>query len=96
MKSEDKPKAHEKFIKGTDLGNAKEKETLGKFKESRGNRNKQVVIAKKARMDYDRIIKEMERKIIKHIRAGQKQNLMGSGSHKKISNSLKGGVASNP
>ena len=42
-------------------------------------------------MDYDRIIEEMERTIIEHIRIGQKQNLMGIGSHKKISNSFKGG-----
>ena len=59
--------------------------------ETRGNRNKQIIIAKKARMDYDKIIKEMERKIIKQIRTRQKQNLMGSGSHKQNSNCLKGG-----
>ena len=81
----------EKLVRDTDLGNAKEKETLEKMVEARGNRNKQIVIARKARLDYDKNIEEMERKIIKQIRTGQKQNLMGSGSHKKISNQLKGG-----
>ena len=73
----------EKFVRDTGLSNAKEKETLEKLNETRGNRNKQIIIAKKARMDYDKIIEEMERKIIKQIRTGQKQNIMGSGSHKQ-------------
>ena len=59
--------------------------------ETRGNKNKQISIAKKARLDYDKITEKMKRKTIKHIRTGQTQNLMGSGSHKNISNCLKGG-----
>ena len=41
---------------------------------------------KKARMDYDKSIEGMERKIIKQIRTGQRQDLMGTGSHKKNPN----------
>ena len=52
----------EKFIRDTGIGNAKE--TLDELRESRGNRNMQRVIATKNRMDYDRIIKEMERNLL--------------------------------
>ena len=34
--------------------------------------------------------------IIEQIRTGQTQNLIGSGSHKKISNHLKGGGGAQP
>ena len=59
--------------------------------ESRGNRIRKIVVAKKARSDYDKIIEEVERTIIKQIRIDQKQNLIGNGSHKLFSNQLKGG-----
>ena len=49
----------EKLVRDTDLGNAKEKETLNNRVESRGYRLKQITVAKKARSDYDKIIEEM-------------------------------------
>ena len=52
----------EKFVHDTDIGNAKEKATLGQLYNSRCNNNKQGIEAKKARMDYDKMIEEMERK----------------------------------
>ena len=71
---------------------SKKKETLEELYKSKCNNNKQVIEAKKARMDDDKMIEDMERKIIKQIRTGQQQNLMGIGSHKQISKCLKGGA----
>ena len=79
------------FIKDTDKGNFKKIETHAKLYKSRSTNNKQAIEANKARMDYDKMIEDMARPIIRQIRIGKKQELVGVGSHKKISKCINGG-----
>ena len=78
-----------KFKEDTDRHNPKEKETLNKLNDPDANRIKKIIDVKKARLDYDNIIHQMEANIIKKIRNNQANTYVGIGSHGQISKSTK-------
>ena len=79
-----------KFLHETDRGNAKETEAYDKIKDGKVTRIRRKIDIKKARQDFDKIIKNLEENNIRKVRKGQANLLVGQGSHGRISRATNG------